>query len=483
MKRMMYEKIDQLLKNNTTVKIIKVDNAPLIIGFLFKSFKQTQNNFLYNSISERDLISSLDDYLFAINQDEILYPQKPKEYLTDWTNAGFLRKYPSKNDEFLFELTPATENAFKWIDSLERSEFVGTESRLKNLFEKLKELSIKTKTDTESRLKELEEKKKQVEEEIENLKLGKYDVLDDRRIKEQYMLIEETAKYLLSDFRQVEDNFRRLDHDFRKKIITTSQTKGKVLDDLWQQQDFLLETDQGKSFTAFWEFLLMQSKQDELDELINDILTIPAVQQMQNDTFSIENITNNLVEAGDKTKQTTNSLWEQLRKYLEHKSFFENRIIHENINKIIKIVLEEPAIDFSEMPSLNIDNIVKIDLIMDRPLFSVPQKVKFSNKTFDVGETTADNDKIFEQFEINILELRNNIKTALKGKTQISLIDLIEIFEVQKGLAEIVAYVDIATKEKTKHIIDEHSRQTIEIHNIKTDKSYIVEIPQIIFCK
>jgi len=480
---MTFEKINQLVRMNTTVKMITADNAPLIISFLFKSFKQAQNNFVFNSIAERNLVSLLDDFLFVINQGETSYPKNPKEYLNDWTNAGFLRKYPGKTDEFLFELTPAAENAFKWIDSLERPEFVGTESRLKNLFENLKELSIKTKKDYESRLKELEYKQKQIEEEIENLKLGKFDVLDDRQIKEQYLLIEETAKHLLSDFRQVEDNFRILDREFRQKIITTSQTKGKVLEDLWQQQDFLLETDQGKSFTAFWEFLLMQSKQDELDEFIGEILTIPVVRQMQKDTFSIENIKNNLVEAGDKTKQTTNSLWEQLRRYLEHKTFFENKIIHNNIAKILKVISENPDIDFRKVLSLNVDEVVRIDLITDRPLFSVPQKIKFPSNTFDVGETTADNDKVFEQFEIDISELRNNIKTALKGKTQISFTDFIKTFKIQKGIAEIVAYIDIATKEKTKHIVDEENRQIIEIQNIKTKKSFKVEIPQIIFSR
>jgi hypothetical protein len=328
------EKINQLLKMNTTVKMVTADNAPLIIGFLFKSFKQEQDKLISNYLTERELTSNLTDYLYVINQDEVLYPRKSKEYLTDWTNAGYLRKYPGRNDEFLFELTPATENAFKWIDSLERPEFVGTESRLKNLFEKIKDLSLKTKVDKKARLKELNAKKQAIEDEINDLNNGKIDVLDDRQIKEQYLMIEETAKYLLADFRQVEDNFRNLDRDFRKKIITTSQTKGKVLDDFWQQQDFLLETDQGKSFAAFWEFLLLQSRQDELDELINEILNIPAVQQLQKETFRLENIRNNLVEAGDKTKKTTNSLWEQLRKFLEHKSFFENKIIHENITRI-----------------------------------------------------------------------------------------------------------------------------------------------------
>jgi hypothetical protein len=480
---MNFEKINQLLKINTTVKMITADNAPLIISFLFKSFKQEEDNLISNSITEKDLISNLTDYLYVINQDEVLYPKKSKEYLTDWSNAGYLRKYPGRNDEFLFELTPAAENTFKWIDSLERPEFVGTESRLKNLFEKIKELSLKTKIDKEARLKELNAKKQAIENEIDDLNNGKIDVLDDRQIKEQYLMIEETAKYLLADFRQVEDNFRNLDRDFRKKIITTSQTKGKVLDDFWQQRDFLLETDQGKSFTAFWEFLLLQSRQDELDELINEILNIPAVQQLQKDTFRLENIRNNLVEAGDKTKKTTNSIWEQLRKFLEHKSFFENRIIHENITKIFKIISENADVDFLKTLSLNLDDIIKIDLIADKPLFKVPQKIKFAQNEFDFGKATADNQNIYEQFEINIAELRNNIKNALKDETQISFNDFIKKFPIQKGVAEVVAYMEIASQDKRKHIIDEEMRQIIDIQNIKTNKIFKVEIPQIIFCR
>lgn len=418
-----------------------------------------------------------------INRDEVLYPKQPREYLTDWTNAGFLRKYPGNTDEFLFELTPATENAFKWIDSLEKPEFVGTDSRLKNLFEKLKELSTKTKKDYETRFQELDEKKKKIEQEIADLKQGKFDVLDDRQIKEQYFFIEETAKFLLADFRQVEENFRNLDRNFRKKIITTSQTKGKVIEELFQQQDFLLETDQGKSFIAFWEFLLSQSKQDEFEKLVEDVLSIPVVQQLQKESFSIENIRNNLIDAGDKTKKTTNSLLEQLRKYLEHKSFFENKRIHDNISEMLKIISEKSEIDFTKIPLLQLDEVVKIDLIVGRPLFTPPQKIKFSNKNPEEGVATANNDLLFDQFEINMAELKSKIKSALKNKTQISFADFVKEFEIEKGVAEVVAYVEIASKERHKHFVNEAEHDTIDVRNAKTNKNFKVKVPQIIFCR
>lgn len=366
---------------------------------------------------------------------------------------------------------------------MDKPEFIGTESRLKNLFERLKELSTKTKRDYAARISELETQKKNIEQEIENVKHGKMDVLDDRQIKEQYFLIEETAKYLLADFRQVEQNFRDIDRNFRKKIIITGLAKGKVLEELFQQQDYLRETDQGKSFIAFWEFLLSQSKQEEFEQLIDEVLSIPVIQQSRKESFSIDNIKNSLIEAGDKTNRTTNSLLEQLRKYLEHKSFFENKHIHDNISETLKIISENDEKDFSKLSLIEIDETINIDLILDRPLFIPPQKVKFSNSNPEEGKSTGNNDLLFEQFEINIAELKNNIKTVLKNKSQISFSDFVKEFEIKKGVAEVVAYVEIASKEKNKHIVDESLHDYIDIKNSKTNKNFKVKIPQIIFCK
>jgi len=484
---MTFDKIYQLLRTHRTVTLITADSAALIISFLFKSFNQNPNGFKTVTISEKDLTDQLSDYLYILNKDEVQFPRQPKQYLTDWTNAGYLRKYPIKNDEFLYELTAATENAFKWIDSLEKREFIGQESRLKNLFESLKELSSKSKRDYATRMKELEEKKKLIDQEIEDVKRGKMDVLDDRQIKEQYFLIEETAKNLLADFRQVEQNFRDLDRRFRQKIITTNLTKGKVLEDLFQQQSNLLEEDQGKSFNAFWEFLLSQSKQDEFEEMLNEVLNLPAVQEVQRENFSIANVRNDLIEAGDKTKRSTNSLLEQLRKYLEHKSFTENKRIYDNINEALKIISLNANIDFSKLDWLELDNVIDIDLILghgwDIRGFKPPEKIKFANNKPEEGNNTSDNIQLYEQFEISVAELKNNIKSALKYKTHITFSDFVKEFEIKKGVAEIVAYVDIASNEKSKHIVKYDAFDSIVIKSFKTNKNFKVKVPQIIFSK
>ena len=98
----------------------------------------------------------------------------------------------------------------------------------------------------------------------------------------------------------------------------------------------------------------------EFEKLIIEVLNIPVVQEVQKENFTIANVRNNLIEAGDKTKKSTNSLLEQLRKYLEHKSFFENKRIHDNIQDALKIISENADKDFSKLDLLELDEIISI---------------------------------------------------------------------------------------------------------------------------
>lgn len=251
---MTYEEINLLLRNHTSIRLLKADHAPLIISFFFTVFKEGIYNQEEGGIKEKELADYLSDQLYVLNELEMKYPKSPAEYLTDWANAGFLRKFPGKTDEFVYELTPASEQVFKWIDSLEKREFIGTESRLKNLFERIQKLVSKTQLSASERLKQLEEQKQALDEEIENIKAGKLEMLDDRQIKEEYFLIEDTAKSLLADFREVEQNFRDLDREkrvFNRRffiIVTSCQSLPVSLQhhlkrkELWKEDTLPIST-------------------------------------------------------------------------------------------------------------------------------------------------------------------------------------------------------------------------------------------------
>lgn len=473
---MNYNSIVSFLSQNDSIKLLKADNAPLIISFLYKAFKQGEKI----EIKETDIVSDLDFYLRSLNMDEPKrFPRESKEYLTEWTNSGFLKKdYYGKSDDSFYELTPPTENVLKWIEDLQKPKFVGTDSRLKDLFEKMKELSTKTKEDSSFRIQELELEKQRIETEIENIKNGKVEIFDERQVKEKYVMIEETARHLLYDFRQVEQNFRDLDRNFREKVIQSNLTKGENLKELFEKQDHLKGTDQGKSFQAFWEFLLFQSKQEEFESVLDEIMNIPIVQKIKSESFPMENIKSNLIAAGDKVNKTRGNLISQLRIYLEQTNLLENKRIYENIQEIKRVLLNCSQLDKKDFPKLEVDDTIKIDLIFERPLFKPVQDQKIKQVDYEIGQSSLESNALFELFEINMDILRQNIKDCLKKESQISFFDFLKKYPIKKGIAEVIGYLEIVKMEN--HYSDPNSPEEIIINNVHTDKQFRVKIPRII---
>jgi hypothetical protein len=473
---MEHDYIRYLKENNLTIRLLRLDNAPLIISFLYNAFKHKNRNAIPNS----ELISKLSDYLYILNQPKVLYPLDATEYLQKWSNDGFLRTwYEQNNDEQLFELTPATEKSIEWMMDLDKKDFIATESRLLNVFSILKDMAYKNFYKPDKRIQELERQKTQIDFEIARIKAGNIEKLGETKIKERFMEVEETARKLLSDFKQIEQNFRDLDSEARKKQINSNLAKGKVLDDIFHVHDLIWDTDQGKSFKAFWKFLLSQNEQDEFNELIEVVLNLPELQEMKSDNI-LERLKINLIEAGDKVNRTNSLLIEQLRKFLHKKHYMEDKRMLDLINSI-----ESTAVAIRENPPkekefIKIEDKVRIDLIMERPLFSPPKMPDIKNTEIDDGYADISTSVLYQHLFIDTDELRQKIRNLLKGRSHISLKEIVAAHPIEKGLAELITYFSIASKDSNAEI-NENLMEEIVIYNNETDKYSEIKLPQTIF--
>lgn len=473
--------VDWILENKKTLTLFKKDNASLIISFLYHSFKvKNKSSYLSN-----DLISNLSDYLFKINNDNEndrpRFPMEAKVYLENWTKDGFLRQTYIREDA-VFELTPATEKALNWLTELNKPEFVGAESRLLQIFNLLRELSIKSSDDLELRKGELLKEKAKIDDELLKIQSGEYEKFDERLIKEKFSLLEESVGKLLSDFRQIEENFRGLNTKAREDQIKKNLTKGKYLKELFMNQDMIMNTPQGKSFEAFYEFLMNPGKQEELDELIDNILSLDELQDVKNNN-QIGMLKENLVDSGDKINKTTRSLSEQLRRFLDSTSLQESKRVLEIINEIEAVSLSIKNNPPTEKDFMLIDDKPKLHFPMEFELFSEDRKVKFNTGNIEVSDETFEVETLFKQQYINPEVLKERIEFLLKNKKQITLREIVEEIPIEKGLAEIIAYFSIATnKEKNlKAVINEDLKERIP-YFIK-DERFEVEVPQTIFIK
>jgi hypothetical protein len=470
-----FAKAYSLYKNDKTLQILRAEHFPLLTSFFHLAFKQ-QDKIFY---AQQDLRNLLSDFLYALERQGIDdFKNEPLEYLQQWAKQGYLRRYYDVGDEPVYELTPATENALKWLDDLNKQQFVGTHSRLLQLFSILKQLVNNTASPYE-RVKKLEQDRIKLDKEIEDAKKGIYEKTDDTRIREDYLLAEETAKRLLADFRQVEQNFRELDKDTRQAIIKSSLTKGKLLDDIFSKQDFLWSTDQGKSFKAFWEFLMSRNMQEELELLIKKINELDAIKKLKSDA-TIERLKTNLVEAGDKVNRTNDGLLEQLRKFVEQKSLLESKRIMNSLEWIEAHLLEvKDSLDIS-FPLLEIDGLFKPSFVMERPLFKPPVKVIFQDIDIKDGESNAETDALYQQFFIDIELLKENIRLLLRNKPEVSLEEVLRHYKPTKGVAEVLGYLQIASREN-KHLIDAERNQELVIENVETDKKFTIQLPVVVF--
>jgi hypothetical protein len=199
-------------------RLLASPHAPLVASFLYRVFVAPN----MRVISEADLVEALEDELFALREQlgADAYPKAAADYLNDWCapDKGWLRKfYKPGTDEAQYDLTPATEKAIAWLQSLTERLFVGTESRLLTLFALLEQISAGTEVDPARRLEDLHRKRDELDAEIARVETGEVPLLDDTAVRDRFQQFQQLARELLADFREVEHNFRQLDRKRARK--------------------------------------------------------------------------------------------------------------------------------------------------------------------------------------------------------------------------------------------------------------------------
>jgi hypothetical protein len=235
-----------------------------------------------------------------------IYPKSALEYLNDWAanDKAWLRKfYPPGTDEPHFDMTPATERALAWLAGLSERSFVGTESRLLTWFELLRQMSEGSETDVDTRVAELQKRRDAIDAEIERARSGDLPLLGDTALRERFTQFTTLARELLADFREVEHNFRGLDRRVRERIALWDGSKGALLQDILGERDLIAESDQGRSFRAFSDFLMSRTRQEELTGLLERVLRLEPVAALAPDP-RLARVHYDWLEAGEQAQRT-----------------------------------------------------------------------------------------------------------------------------------------------------------------------------------
>ena len=473
---MTYEYLNNLKKSNISLKLLNSDNFALILSFLYLVFKEKRNL----TISQNSIEDILDELLYDLNQSyENIYPKEPKEYLNDWTNSGFLKRYYNSSGDIIYEITPYSQSVLEFVESLEKREFVGSQTKFNIIFELLEELEFETNLSDEEQIKALEEQKEQINQKIKKIKRKEYLKFDSSRVKEQYFQIVEQSRKLLYDFAQIEYNFKELNKEVASKILNFNDSKGKLLSSIFDVEESIRSSDQGKSFFAFWQILTDSKKSERLSQMIDKLYENSAILEIDK-SKSLKNLKYDLLNNAQKISKTTSRLVEQLRRFLDEETVLE----HKKILELSKFIQQNVIKQKHNLPKskhfLSIDGVkADIDSVFEKKLYSIKRVIEFKRELReDIEEIDLSN--FYNLFYIDEEKLKDNITYFLQSKEQVRLKDIIEHFPIKKGVSELISYLTIAQKSSV-HIIDSEI-EYLEIEDESSNKK-IVKMPKVIFVR
>lgn len=242
---MYYHKCLHLLAHTPAAKLLRLRGAhtALLLSFLYQEFKTA--GLVTRAVLAPQLTAQLGDYLrelgyvpegdelpeasaginwLAKSNDPAALAQR---YLSRWADDGYLSLVPDENGQQWYDLTSASEKALQWLSSLEHREFVGTGSRLRQLFDQLTSLVEGSHADLTQRLYELRKDWERIDAEIAQIeRTGRVHAYDDLEVRGKFDLIVRQSKELGLDFREVDENLRQLLLDLYQQQLQATATKG-----------------------------------------------------------------------------------------------------------------------------------------------------------------------------------------------------------------------------------------------------------------
>lgn len=480
-----YSALEALRANHPGWRLLTSPHAPLLASFLQRVFIAPN----VRTIGAADLAEALEDELYGLREQlgPDAFPGSGIDYLNKWAapDKGWLRKfYRQDSDEPQFDLTPATEKAIGWLASLAERNFVGTESRLLTLFDLLRQMSQGGDHDPARRLAELEQRRAAIDAEIAQVRAGDVPMLSDTALKDRFQQFQQLARELLADFREVEHNFRQLDRRVRERIALWDGAKGALLAEIMGERDAIGDSDQGRSFRAFWEFLLSSTRQQELSDLLANVLALAPISELQPDART-RRVHYDWLEAGEHTQRTVAQLSQQLRRFLDDQAWLENRRIMDILHGIEakSLALRDAAPSGTVMWLA--DTAASIELPMERPLHAPAIKAQLSSQPLASDAVEIDASALYEQTVIDKTQLTRHVRAALQQQSQVSLAELAARQPLQHGLAELVAYLQLGG-DTFRTVVDDSTTELVAWHSTDPDgavRSRRARMPRIIFVR
>lgn len=482
----------QFIKDTVTLKLVRTGNAALILSFLHIAFREEDKVY----INATDLIQHLANYLqeidytdadqeTAVREMGYSYEDKARSYITRWTDEAYLHNFiDDGSKQVMYQLSRHTAKAFQVYDLLQEREFVGTESKFEDLFTKLQALVTNSNSNPDERILQLEKEKKELQQQINEIKRSNTAAtFESYQVKSRWEEIVRLSNELTGDFKEVEDNFKNIYRQISLEHADAKLSKGQLLKLTFDALDELRNNDQGKSFYAFWMFLMNDEKQDELNELTDAVYRVLETHQVNTEHQSLRKLKTRLHYAAKKVLDTNELLGYKLSRIVAEQEQADRKALKDTLQQIFQLAIQRIDKQVSEKATyITVDDRPEIRMPLERKPGERPVESRFDAAPKDAAfnmDTAAALSGLYSDEMIDKAVLVKNIQSLLKKQSQVSLKQVVEAYPLKKGLAELLAYITLI-QQYDKHAVSDTDTEDI-LFDVLQKKH--LRLPQIIFNK
>lgn len=471
-----YRNIISLWKSNQSTTLLSHLHAPIYLSF----FSYISDVYGRGPVSRQTMLEELKQYLGDIMADypDINILKDPVAVLslfsgedTKWLNAF----YPKGEDEVHYSLSPGLEQALNFVRDISSKPFYGTESRLELYLTGIDDLHTSLEADPQVLISTFQRQRKELLKRINEVKSGAVETADDRKIREQYLTLVSLSRQLESDVYGVVGEFEELNRKTRLDISHAISSRSEALEKILAQHDVIQNSDQGKSFIAFFRLLMNVTRLDEIRKKIEIIHNHPALTPLEN--TELDGFEYRLRDAAALAQRRFQDIAVSLGRYLEEHRGKEIRHFAQLMNDISSIGIrlrECPPDHFSMfLPEKKIP----INLNFSRSLYSVKEPVEFIQPALR-DELDVDLSTIVDTNYLQMEQLREQVSLLLETNSQVSLSTILKKYPLTEGLGELIGYFSIA--KEFSHSIREDSKISATWID-ENGKNRVAFCPQLIF--
>lgn len=473
-------------ETSPALHLLLAKNAPFIIDFLDRQFKQSRRI----AVSHSDLLASLVAYQEELRES---HPEalvsKPDLYISDWCSreTRWLQRFlEAGRTEPVYQLTPHTEDVFVFLDRVLDQDlgFVGTESRLKLVIETLSDLVIGASDDPKTRLDHLREERDRLQAEIEQIEGdGRISKYQPAQIRERFATAVSLLRQLQGDFRAVEESFRDITTQVQQRQVGGQHPRGKILEFALDAGDLLMQEDQGVSFYEFVRLILSPMQTERLEKIIREVRQLPELVQHHDGLDTVRNMVTLLQSEAEKVKRTNQRLSASLRRLLDVRAHAERQRIAKLLQEIQVLAADLSAPSDSSDVGMHLELELAIDSPLRRSFWVDPPRfedVDLSNFDPDPAQRAAAFEQLAALKRLDWQVMRDRIRHILAIDDAPTLKQLLEVHPAEAGVVEVIGYIQIAADDG--HSIDSSHTESVVVSSPSQEGlSFAVRIPCVTF--